>query len=321
MRGDVPPRRIVFLDRCTLPVPLRAPAFAHEWVDHDATTPAEAPARVKGATIVVTNKVPIDAALLDACPTVRLVAVAATGTDVVDLAACRARGVAVCNVRGYAGGAVAEHVMMLALALRRNLIAYREDLAAGRWQASASFCLHGAHIHDLAEATLGLVGYGTLARTVEARARAFGMRVLVADRRRTTAVRPGRVAFDEVLAAADVLSLHCPLTEETRHLIGAAELAAMKPGALLINTARGALVDYPALITALRSGHLGGAGIDVLETEPPSAGHPLLAVSLPNLIVTPHVAWASQASMARLGEQLVAILEAWDRGEPLNAVT
>ena len=321
MVGDPPaPRRIVFLDRCTLPVPLRGAGFPHVWVDHDTTPPGEAAARLAGATVAVTNKVPIDAALLDACPTVRLVAVAATGTDVVDLAACRARGVTVCNVRGYAGGAVAEHVMMLMLALRRRLLDYREDLAAGRWQAAPGFCLHGAPVDDLEGATLVLVGYGTLARTVEARAQAFGMRVLRSERRGVLP-RPGRVAFEDALAMADVLSLHCPLTAETRHLIGAAELAALKPGALLINTARGALLDGPALLAALRSGHLGGAGIDVLEAEPPVAGDPLLAATLPNLIVTPHVAWASRASMARLGEQLVSVIEAWERGQPLNLVT
>ena len=316
---DGPPR-IVFLDRGTLPVPLRAPAFAHAWRDWDATAPGDAAARLAGATIAVTNKVRVDAALLDACPTVRLVAIAATGTDVVDLAACRARDVAVCNVRGYAGGAVGEHVLMLALALRRNLLAYRADVQAGRWQAAPGFCLHGAPILDLEGATLGLVGYGTLAKTVEDRARAFGMRVLVGDRR-GVAPRPGRVAFEAVLAEADVLSLHCPLTPATRHLIGAAELAAMKPGATLINTARGALVEPHALLAALRSGHLAGAGIDVLDVEPPVDGHPLLDADLPNLIVTPHVAWASRASMERLGEQLIGNLEAWERGEPRNLVT
>lgn len=315
------PRRIVFLDRCTLPVPLRAPAFAHAWVDHDATAPAEAAARLEGATVAITNKVRVDGALLDACPSVRLVAIAATGTDVVDLAAARERGVAVANIRGYAGGAVGEHALMLMLALRRNLIAYREDLAKGRWQASPGFCLHGASILDLEGARLALVGYGTLARTVEDRARAFGMEVVVAERRGATP-RDGRMAFDEVLATADVLSLHCPLTPETRHLLGAAEFSAMKPGAILINTARGALVDYPAMIAALRAGKLGGAGIDVLEAEPPVAGHPLLeAGDLPNLIVTPHVAWASRASMERLGAQLIDVIEAWDRGEPRNLVT
>lgn len=314
------PRRIVFLDRCTLPVPLRAPAFAHAWVDHATTAPGEAAARLAGAAVAITNKVRVDGALLDACPTIRLVAIAATGTDVVDLAACRDRGVAVANVRGYAGGSVGEHVLMLMLALRRGLVAYRDDLAKGRWKAAPGFCLHGASILDLEGARLGLVGYGTLAKTVEDRARAFGMEVVVAERR-GAAPRPGRMPFDEVLATADVLSLHCPLTPETRHLIDAAALAAMKPGAILVNTARGALVDYPALLAALRAGHLGGAGIDVLEVEPPVAGHPLLEVDLPNLIVTPHVAWASRASMERLGAQLIDVIEAWERGEPRNLVT
>lgn len=312
--------KVVFLDRETLPVPLRAPAFAHEWADHDATPQGLVARRLAGAAIAVTNKVRIDAAVLAACPTLRLVAIAATGTDVVDLAACQARGVAVCNVRGYAGGAVAEHVFMLMLALRRALPAYQRALRAGGWQATPGFCLHAAPIGDLEGATLGLVGHGTLAKSLEDRARAFGMHVLIAERRGATTTRPGRMPFAQVLAEADVLSLHCPLTPETRGLVGTIELAQMKPDALLINTARGALVDYPALLAALKAGQLGGAGIDVLESEPPIGGHPLLAADLPNLIVTPHIAWASRASMARLGEQLVGNLEAWVAGTPQNLV-
>jgi glycerate dehydrogenase len=312
--------KIVFLDRATLPVPLRAPAFAHDWVDHDTTGPGQVAQRLVGAAIAVTNKVRIDAAVLDACPGVRLVAIAATGTDCVDLAACRARGVAVCNVRGYAGGAVAEHVFMLMLALRRALPVYQMAVRAGQWPTAPGFCLHAAPIGDLEGATLGLVGHGTLAKTVAARAAAFGMHVLVAERRGATDVRPGRTPFAQVLAEADVLSLHCPLTPETKGLVGTIELAQMKSDAIVINTARGALIDHPALLAALRGRRLGGAGIDVLEIEPPPADHPLLAADLPNLIVTPHVAWASRASMGRLGEQLVGNLEAWAVGTPRNLV-
>lgn len=310
--------KIVFLDQGTLPVPLRAPAFSHTWVGYDATPSAQVAERLAGATLAITNKVRIDAATLAACPSLKLVAIAATGTDTVDLEACRARGVAVTNVQGYAGGAVAEHVLLLMLALRKRLPWYLAQTAEA-WPQAPGFCLLGPPIGDVEGATLGLVGYGTLARSVALRATALGMKVILAERRGATP-REGRLEFEAVLAAADVLSLHCPLTPETQHLIDAPALAAMKPEALLINTARGGLVDAEALVAALRSGRLGGAGIDVLDTEPPPAGHPLLRPGTPNLIVTPHVAWASQASMGRLGGQLVDALESWVAGGALNRV-
>jgi len=237
----------------------------------------------------------------------------------VDWAWCRQRGITVCNVRGYGTRSVAEHVLMLMLALRRQLPGFQRDLRAGAWQRAEAFCLLDRPIGDLGGATLGIVGTGELGQAVAALGRALGMEVLLAERR-GAAPRPGRVAFEEALARADVLSLHCPLTPETRGLVGAAELAAMKPGAILINTARGALVDAEALLASLAAGHLGGAGIDVLPEEPPRHGHPLLAADLPNLIVTPHVAWASASAMQALADQLVGNLEAFVAGAPRNVV-
>jgi glycerate dehydrogenase len=275
--------------------------------------------RLAGATIAITNKVPLRAQVLERLPGLRLIAVAATGVDCVDWAWCHAHGITVCNIRGYAVRSVAEHVLMLMLALRRQLPALQADLRAGAWQRADAFCLLDRPIADLGGATLAIVGAGELGRAVARTGAALGMEVLLAERRGAEP-RPGRVPFEEALTRADVLSLHCPLTPETRGLVGAAELAAMKPGAILINTARGALVDADALLTALAEGRLGGAGIDVLPEEPPRHGHPLLEANLPNLIVTPHVAWASASAMQALADQLIDNMEAFVAGRPRNVV-
>ncbi|MDB5096023.1 MAG: glycerate dehydrogenase [Cyanobacteria bacterium RYN_339] len=312
-------QRVVFLDRCTLRADVRRPAFAHTWDEHWTTAPEQVLPRLREATIAITNKVPLRADTLEQLPGLKLVAVAATGVDGVDWAWCHANGVTVCNIRGYAVRAVPEHVLMLALALRRQLPAFQQDLRAGAWQRAEAFCLLDRPIRDLGGATLGIVGAGELGQAVATLGRAFGMEVLFAERR-GAAPREGRVAFDELLARADVLSLHCPLTPETRGMIGATELARMKPDAVLINTARGALVDADALIAALALGHLGGAGIDVLPEEPPRQGHPLLETDLPNLIITPHVAWASTSAMQALADQLIDNLEAFSAGVPRNVI-
>jgi len=311
---------IVFLDRASLIADLRAPAFPHRWTDHDATPPELTAARLRDASIAVVNKVRISAEVLDAVPGLKLVAVAATGVNNVELDACRARGVAVCNIRGYAEHTVPEHVFMLLLALRRNLVAWRQSLRAGAWQRAEMFCLFDHPMHNLHGSTLGLIGYGSIGRGVERLAQAFGMRVLIAEHRGATTIRPGRHAFDEVLFQSDAISLHTPLTEATRHLIGAAELARMKPGAVLINTARGGVVDEAALIDALTTGRIAGAATDVLAVEPPRAGNPLLDLDLPNLLVTPHVAWSSREAMQGLGDQLIDNIEAFVRGTPRNLV-
>ena len=209
---------------------------------------------------------------------------------------------------------------MLMLALRRNLIAYRNDVKAGRWHEAKQFCLLDHPIGDLKGATLGIVGFGTLGKSMAQLARAVGMEVLIAERKNVPDVREGRVTFRDVLRRSDVVSLHCPLTEETKNLIGAGELHEMKPEAILINTARGGLLDDHALLDALKKGRLAGAGIDVLRNEPPREGSPLLEVDLPNLIVTPHNAWASRQAMQTLADQVVDNLEAFVRGTPQNLV-
>ena len=315
--------RIVHLERDSVQATVRRPAFPHRWTEYVATRPEEVEERLQDCSIAIINKAPLSADLLARLPALEMIAVAATGCNSVDLEFCRARGIAVANVPGYARHTLPEHVFALILALARNLIAYRQSVQSGCWQASSQFCAIAHPIRDLHGATLGLVGSGSLGLGVARLAEAFGMRVLRAERKGAVALRPGYVAFPEVLAAADVLTLHCPLTPTTQGLIGRDELRAMKPGALLINTARGALVDEAALITALREGWIAGAGLDVISAEPPPADHPMLAadlLALPNLLLTPHVAWASRPAMQALADQLIDNIEAFVRGEVRNRV-
>ncbi|MHB1186095.1 D-2-hydroxyacid dehydrogenase [Thiobacillus sp.] len=314
-------RRIVFLDRQSLIADLRAPAFAHDWIDHDQTRPEDVVARLQDTDIAIVNKVKLSADTLAQAPRVKMIAVAATGTDIVDLAYCRAHGIVVSNIRGYAVHTVPEHAFMLMLALRRNLIGWREDVRAGLWEKADQFCLFTRPMNDLYGSTLGLVGYGTLGHGMQKLAEAFGMIVLVAEHKDATAVRTGYTAFDSVLAEADVISLHTPLTAETRHLISTREFGLMKRTAILINTARGNLVDEAALADALKSGRIAGAGFDVLSIEPPREGNPLLDLDLPNFILTPHVAWSSREAMQTLADQLVDNIEAFVAGRPHNVVS
>ncbi|WP_256077293.1 D-2-hydroxyacid dehydrogenase [Massilia sp. YIM B04103] len=312
--------KIVFLDRDSLIADLRRPAFAHDWQDYPATAPTDAAARLQGAAIAVTNKVALRADTLAQLPQLKMIAVAATGTDNVDLAAARERGIVVSNIRNYATAALPEHTFALILALRRNLLAYRADIEAGLWQRSERFCLFHHPIRDLHGSRLGLLGYGALGRGVAQLGKAFGMEVLVHTRSPIEDESVRSVGWDELLATSDVLSLHAPLTEQTRNIIGAAELARMKRDALLINTARGGLVDEIALAQALRAGVIAGAGFDVLSKEPPLPDNPLLTLRLPNFLLTPHAAWASGQAMQALADQLIANIEAYAAGRPANVV-
>jgi glycerate dehydrogenase len=313
--------RIVFLDRDSLIADMRAPSFAHEWIDHAQTLPQEVAARILDASIVIVNKVRLTGDLLALAPRVKMIALAATGTDNVDLAYCHAHGIVVSNIRGYAVHTLPEHVLMLMLALRRNLLGWREDVRAGLWEKAGQFCLFTRPINDLHGSTLGLVGHGTLGNGVRKLAEAFGMKVLVSERKGDATPRAGHTPFDSVLREADVISLHTPLTPQTRHMIGAREFGLMKPTAILINTARGNLVDEVALAEALKSGRIAGAGFDVLSVEPPHEGNPLLELDLPNFILTPHVAWSSREAMQTLADQLVGNIEAFVAGAPRNIVT
>lgn len=310
---------IVFLDRDSIIADIRPPAFAHIWEEHAATYPEQITDRLRQATIAITNKVVIDRPLLERLPKLQMIAVAATGTNNVDLGCCCERGIIVSNIRNYSVHTVPEHTFMLMLALRRNLLAFREDMMAGAWQQAEQFCLLTHPVQDLHNSTLGIIGHGAIGHAVENLALAFGMKVLRAERKGTAIVRPGYSTFENVLAESDVLTLHLPLTETTRNLIGKKELARMKPGALLINTARGGLVEEAALLDALRSGRI-AAGFDVLEKEPPREGNALLDLNLPNFILTPHIAWSGRAAMQTLADMLIDNLEAFAKGQPQNRV-
>lgn len=317
------PPRIVVLDRGSLPrdITLRPPGFAHEFVVHDATAPQEVPGRIAEADIVVTNKVPVRAEAIARAPSLRLVAIAATGYDNVDLPACAARGIAVSNVRNYAVHTVPEHTFALIFALRRSIVAYRQSVAAGAWQASGQFCYFDYPIRDLAGSTLGIIGDGVLGQSVADIGKALGMRVLFAAYKGATGMGPLYTPFNDVLRMSDVLTLHCPLLPGTRNMIGALEFARMERRPLLINTARGGLVDEHALADALRRGQIAGAGFDVVTTEPPPTDHPLMQlVDLPNFILTPHVAWASREAIQALADQLIENIELFWRGMPRNVV-
>lgn len=315
--------RIVFLDRGTLrpETVLRAPGFRHELLAFDHTRADEVDARIAQADIVITNKVRLSADAIRQAPNLRFVAVAATGYDVVDIEACRARGVAVANVRGYALRSVPEHVFALIFALRRSLLAYRDAVRAGRWQAADQFCFFDHPIDDLAGATLGVVGRGGLGEAVGRIAGSLGMTVQFAARKGAPTIAEGRVPFEEMLRSSDIISLHCPLTAETRGLISDAEFAAMARRPLLINAARGGLVDEAALGRALDAGLISGAGFDVASTEPPGADHPLMRLAgRPNVIVTPHVAWASRTAVQALADQVIDNIEAFVEGVPKNRI-
>jgi len=319
--GELVPReKIVFLDRGSLRATLRRPSFAHEWIDYDATKPTEVVARLTDATIAVVNKVRLSEDILAELPKLKLIAVAATGTDVIDAQACADRNIRITNVRGYAVHSLPEHAFAMILALRRNLRLHQAAVASGDWSRSDHFCVFSGSMHDLSGSTLGLLGFGTLGRAVAALGLAFGMKVIAFDHYQIQDANVSRASLDEVLANSDVLSLHLPLTPATRNVIDRGKLARMKSSAILINTARGGLVDEQALADALKAGNIAGAGIDVLSTEPPEADNPLISLDLPNLILTPHVAWASDEAMQTLADQMIDNIEAFVARQPKNLV-
>lgn len=313
--------KIVFLDRKSLIADVRAPSFPHDWVDYEQTPASEVAARIHDAHVLISNKVKLSGEVLAQAPGVKMIAAAATGTDNIDLAYCKAHGIVVSNIRNYAVHAVPEHAFMMMLALRRNLLGWRRDVRAGLWQQTDQFCLFTRPVNDLFGSTLGLVGYGSLGHGMQKLAEAFGMKVLIAEHRNAATARAGYTAFDSVLREADVISLHTPLTPDTRHMISTREFGLMKSTAILINTARGNLVDETALVDALKSGRIAGAGFDVLSVEPPREGNPLLDLDLPNFILTPHVSWSSREAMQILADQLVDNIEAFVAGSPRNVVS
>lgn len=293
--------------------------FKQQLTLYRATSPAELLPRVQSAEVIISNKVLLDAETLQQCPQLKLILISATGTNNVDLEQARRQGVVVCNCQGYGTAAVAQHTLMLMLNLATSFVRYHQAVQQGQWQRSSQFCLLDYPIVELAGKTLGIVGYGELGQAVAKLAEAFGMQVKIA----ALANRPqsaSRVPFAELLPQVDFLSLHCPLTEDTRDLIGPAEFAAMKHSAFLINCARGGSVNEAALAEALLSGQIAGAAMDVLSVEPPKQGNILLDLAIPNLILTPHSAWGSVDARQRIVQQMVENVIAFQQGQPIRQV-
>ncbi|MCV4290269.1 2-hydroxyacid dehydrogenase [Pseudomonas capsici] len=318
------PGRAVFLDHTSLDLgdldlgELRE-SFG-ELVLHDSTSPDQVIERLKGAQVAISNKIMIDADTFAACPELKLVLVTATGTNNVDLAAAREHGVTVCNCQGYGTPSVAQHTLLLLLALATRLPDYQKAVQQGLWQKSSQFCLLDFPIVELEGKTLGLLGHGELGSAVARLAEAFGMRVLLGQIPGRPA-RADRLPLEQLLPQIDALTLHCPLNEHTRNMIGARELQLLKPQALVVNTARGGLIDEQALADALRNGHLGGAASDVLSVEPPVSGNPLLADDIPRLIITPHSAWGAREARQRIVSQLIENTRAFFAGAPKRVVS
>jgi glycerate dehydrogenase len=295
-------------------------ALLPELVVFDVTDSNQVAERIQDAEFVLTNKVRLNEELLKGSPSLRFVGLTATGTDNVDLVTAKQSGIAVCNIRAYCTQSIAEHVFGCLLNLTHNLAQYNAAVRAGEWQQSADFCLLNFPIRELSAMTLGIIGYGNLGKGVANLARAFGTEVLISARPDANTVDEGRTAFDEVLRRSDVISLHCPLTDVTLGLFGEAEFKKMKSDAILINTARGGLVDSAALVSALNNGDIGAAALDVLPQEPPVDGNPLLDYNRPNLLVTPHIAWGSNEARQAAIDQLAASIAAFLEGAELNRV-
>ncbi len=315
---------IVFLDRETMPdaVTVRAPDFPHTMDTYDSTAADEVAARCKDADIVITNKVPLRAEALAEMPKLKMVAVAATGTDNVDLKACADREIVVSNIRGYAMATVPEHTMGLMLSLSRSIRPYHGSVAAGRWKEAGQFCYFDYPVFNLEGKVLGIIGDGVLGKAVAKRAEAFGMEVRFSAYKGVSGMGPLYTPFDKILAESDVITLHCPLLDSTRNLLSHAEFEQMKKKPLIINTARGGLVDEEALVAALKDGKIGGAGFDVVTTEPIPEDHPFLSImDRPDFILTPHVAWAGIEAIQALADQLIDNIDAYVADAPRNVVT
>jgi len=316
-------RKIVFLDRATVApqIVIRKPDFPCEFVEHLRTKPDEVVERLKGAEVAIINKVRLTGEMLRQLPDLKLIAVAATGTDCIDKPYCQKHGVAISNIRGYSGRTVPEHTFALMLALRRSIAPFRADVLGGEWQKADQFCFFNHPIHDLGGARLGIIGEGFIGQRVADIARAFGMTPMFAAHKGKTGLGPLYTPWIEVLETSDVITLHCPLTPETANCIGLAEFRQMKRRPLIVNTARGGLIDEKALEIALEEGLISGAGVDVTTPEPPATDSPLMRIaSRSNVIVTPHIAWASEEAQQTLADQLVDNIEAFVAGKPRNLV-
>ena len=314
---------IVFLDRDTVApqIPIRRPDFAHSWTEHGRSAPDTVVDRLRDATIAITNKVVLSRETLERLPSLRLIAMAATGYDCIDTQACRDLGITLANIRGYAVHTVPEHAFALILALRRSILAYREDVRKGVWQEAGQFSFFTHPINDLAGSNLTVIGEGSIGQSVAAIGRAFGMNVLFAAHKGVSGLGPLYTPWEEALARADIVSIHCPLIPSTTGLLGYDEFRAMSRRPLVINTARGRIVNETDLARALGEGLIAGAGFDVAETEPPAPNSPLMQLlDLPNFILTPHIAWASDEAQKTVVDQLIDNIENFVAGAPSNAV-
>ncbi|MGI9200255.1 MAG: D-2-hydroxyacid dehydrogenase [Woeseiaceae bacterium] len=310
--------KAVFLDYATMGPDLNLAALQSlfsELTLYDDTADDKIGQRISDASFVLTNKIQLTDTLIESASKLRYIGLTATGTDNISLKAAEQHGIAVANIRAYCTESVVEHVMGSLLMLAHSLNRYDAAVKAGEWQQANEFCMLSYPIRQLSDMTLGIVGYGALGQGVATAARAFGMQVLVSVRPGSTSIDEGRVAFADMLAESDVISLHCPLTDDTRNLFDARVIGRMKTGALLINTARGALVDAAALVSALQSGQLAGAAIDVLEKEPPVDGNPLLDYAGDNLLITPHIAWGTDRARQNAIDELAANAAAFIAGE------
>jgi glycerate dehydrogenase len=315
--------RVVFLDKATIPptTKLKELPFGNTLELHDSTKPEQVGERIRNADVVITNKVKLGGDALAQAKNLKLIAIAATGTDNVDLAACNERGITVCNIRNYAVNTVPEHTFALIFALRRSLAPYRTAVQAGRWQESDQFCFFDYPISDLAGSTLGGIGDGALGRATAEIGKALGMKVLFSAFKGRDDMGVLYTPFERVLAESDIITLHCPLVDETRNLIDDAEFVQMKRRPLLINTARGGLVNEGAVVRALQDGLISGAGFDVVTEEPLSSDNPLNGIlNHPGFILTPHVAWASKEAIQSLADQLMDNVTAYVQGSPRNVV-
>lgn len=314
---------VVFLDRATIPtqITLKAPDFEHVWVEFDFTRPEQVNERIADADIVLTNKVVLNGEQLSNAKKLRLIAVSATGVNNVDLSYCANNNIAVTNVQGYATQSVPEHVVAMLFALKRNIVGYHQDIAAGEWQRHKQFCFFTHPIQDVAGSTLGIIGSGGLGQATANLAKSLGMNVMFAERKGVQDCREGYLPFELVLQLADAITLHCPLTDETQNLIGERELNMMKSSSVLVNAGRGGLVDEQALVAALKENKIAGAGVDVFTQEPADESNVLIAnMAMPNLLLTPHVAWGSDSSIQKLADILIDNINVFVEGRSQNRV-
>lgn len=319
---------IVFLDRGTVAskIKIRQPKFTHHWQQFDRTNESEIVDRAKHASIIINNKVPLRKEVLAQLPQLKLIAISATGYDCVDIDYCKRNHIRVCNIRDYARHTVPEHVFALLLNLRRSIKAYSIDVANGEWQKSQQFCFFNHDIKDLAHSNLVIMGSGAIGQSVASIARAFGMNVYFCLRKNqvidtASPIKEGYVSWDEALNIADVISLHCPLNSDTKNMLSLADFKKMQRKPILINTARGGLVNENDLEIALHDNLLSAAGFDVAEQEPCNEDSPLMRLlERPNFILTPHIAWASEQAQQSLCDQLINNIENFVAGHPTNLI-